>query len=285
MAKVEDPMFSKIEIGQLVRLFDRGGYVLDFTTDDFDNFTLSSVGVPVCTKYGLSKAKSLKAFLNEADSSDVRKLLLDLFEYYEANFACEFEDWDEFPKPCYASRDNRGVYKICKKAVDRERAALSPLDQTAKYLKQEFSSEYMNEQIELLVRMRTEHPTDAIGKSKEVLESCCKTILSRQGIAIDPDWQMPQLCKRTAKLLKVDASDVDPSGPQGKIVKKILGSLQGLATGVYEFRNRYGDGHGRDATFKPLPARHAKLAVGSCMTLVEYYWETYEWRRGQGLLK
>ena len=69
------------------------------------------------------------------------------------------------------------------------------------------------------------------------------------------------------------------------IVKKILGSLRGLASGVAEFRNMYGSGHGKSATFQELPARHAKLAVGSSLTLVEYFWETYEWRKSQHRLK
>ena len=32
--------FTKIEIGTFLRLFNRGGYVLDFSTNDFDNFTM-----------------------------------------------------------------------------------------------------------------------------------------------------------------------------------------------------------------------------------------------------
>lgn len=278
-------MLSKTEIGSLVTLFDRGGYVLDFTDASFDAFTASSVGVPLKTKYGLSKTKSLQAYLHEARESDCEKLLFDLFDYYEANYQCEFDGWKESHHPLRADRQMKPCYLQCKKAVERVRSSNSSLGASASYIKQEFNSKSMDEQIDLLMRMRTEHPTDAIGKSKEVLESCCKTILTHQGITIPDDWDAPRLSKETAKLLKVSVSDVDTTGPEGKIVKQILGSLQGLATGVIEFRNAYGDGHGHDANFQPLPARHAKLAVGSCLTLVEYYWETYEWRKSQGLLK
>lgn len=38
-------LLSNIEKGVLVRLFNRGGCVLDFSTADFDAFTLESVGV------------------------------------------------------------------------------------------------------------------------------------------------------------------------------------------------------------------------------------------------
>lgn len=44
-----------IEKGCFLRLFNRGGYVLNFTTDSFDTFTKSSVGVALCARYGLSK--------------------------------------------------------------------------------------------------------------------------------------------------------------------------------------------------------------------------------------
>ncbi len=57
-------LLSNIEKGALVKLFNRGGYVLDFSTVDFDAFTLDSVGVALCTKYGLSKGKSLNVFIS-----------------------------------------------------------------------------------------------------------------------------------------------------------------------------------------------------------------------------
>lgn len=278
-------MLSKNEMGLLCDLFNRGGWVLDFSTNEFDTFTLGSVGIPLCEHYRLSKGKSLVAFINEASLADSQRLLFDLFEHYETRYQCEFESWDDYPHPQYADRNYGPRYRQCKKFVEREKSIASPYKQSADFIKIEFSSESMNEQIDLLMKMRTEHPTDAIGKSKEVLESCCKTILTNQGIDIPDDWDAPRLSKETAKLLKVSVGDVDTNGPEGKIVKQILGSLQGLATGVIEFRNAYGDGHGHTAQFQPLPVRHAKLAVGSCLTLVEYYWETYEWRKSQGLLK
>lgn len=48
-------MISQIEKGLFAQLFNRSGYVLDFSTADFDAFTLSSIGVQLCSKYHLSK--------------------------------------------------------------------------------------------------------------------------------------------------------------------------------------------------------------------------------------
>ena len=36
---------EKVEVGGFLRLFNRGGYVLNFSTSSFDAFTLDSVGV------------------------------------------------------------------------------------------------------------------------------------------------------------------------------------------------------------------------------------------------
>lgn len=77
---------SGIERGVFIKLFNRGGYVLDFSTSDFDTFTLESVGVALCEKYHLSKGRSLNAYINEADENLADKLLFDLLEYYELSY-------------------------------------------------------------------------------------------------------------------------------------------------------------------------------------------------------
>ena len=47
---------NNVEIGGFLHLFNRHGYVLDFSTSSFDAFTLDSVGVALCGKYELSNA-------------------------------------------------------------------------------------------------------------------------------------------------------------------------------------------------------------------------------------
>ena len=65
-------MLSNIEKGCFLTLFNRGGYVLNFSTDDFDIVTMQSVGVPLCAHYGLSKGKSLTAYINDANNADAQ---------------------------------------------------------------------------------------------------------------------------------------------------------------------------------------------------------------------
>ena len=279
-------MLSNIEKGIFLTLFNRGGCVLNFSTDDFDVFTMQSIGVPLCEKYQLSKGKSLTAYVNKTEEPSARKLLFDLLEYYEAHYGPEYDPEQSDSYSSYLHDKNmRSIYAKCRNIADREKAVAVPLSASVEYLKTAFSSEYMTTQIDLLMKMRTEKPTDAIGKSKDLIESCCKTILEAQGIRWDKDWNVAQLAKKTSKVLEVDGNEVDSSTESGKLAKQILGGLQGIASGVAEFRNQFGTGHGKSASFQELPVRHAKLAVGAAVTLVEYYWETYEWRKEQGRLK
>ena len=246
---------------------------------------MRSVGRPLCEHYGLSKGKSLNSFVNEASEADSQKLLLDLFEYYEAHYPTEYDHAQDFSSSARFDSEKQVIYLKCKDISTREKSLQAPLDNSVTYLKLVFNSEYVSNQIGLLMEMRTKSPADAIGKSKDLIESCCKTILECQGEAWSSDDGVTQLAKRTAKVLAIDANEIDGSVEVGKLTKQVLGGLRGIASGVAEFRNKFGTGHGKEASFQELPIRHAKLIVGATITLVEYYWETYEWRKEQGYLK
>lgn len=83
---------SDIEIGTIVNFLNEGGYVLDFSTADFDAFTYKSIGVPLCETYRLSKGKSLIAYINDAKYEDKIKLLSDLIKYYELSSMKEHDE-------------------------------------------------------------------------------------------------------------------------------------------------------------------------------------------------
>lgn len=246
---------------------------------------MRSVGRPLCEHYGLSKGKSLNSFVNEAGEGDSQRLLLDLFDYYEAHYPTEYDHTQDSSCSTRIDPEKQALYLKCKDISTREKSLQVPLHNSVAYLKVVFNSEYISSQIGLLMEMRTKNPADAIGKSKDLIESCCKTILERQGEDWSSDDSVAQLAKHTAKVLAIDANEIDGSTEAGKLTKQVLGGLQGIASGVAEYRNRFGTGHGKEASFQELPIRHAKLIVGATITLVEYYWETYEWRKGQGYLK
>ena len=127
-----------------------------------------------------------------------------------------------------------------------------------------------------MINMQTENPTDAIGKAKELIESCCKTILDNEGMVWDKNWNMSKLTGETLKLLNLTPESIPSSDPVAENIKAVLGNLRGITTKLAEIRNPYGSGHGKSASFTGLEIRHAKLAVGCSITFVTFLWDTYE---------
>lgn len=271
--------FSKIEIGTFLRLFNRGGYVLDFSTNDFDNFTMDSVGVALCCKYNMSKGKSLTAYIDQASADDAEKLLKDLLTYYEENYEWEYtENSDEDTYGYYRqyNAEYARLYKKCRAYMDRVLNIATPLAPNAVKLQEKFSSEYLSKQIDLMLKMQVENPTDAIGKAKELIESCCKTILDNKNVSWDKNWDMSKLTGETLNLLNLTPKTIPDTDPVSENIKAVLGNLRGITTKLAEIRNPYGSGHGKSASFTGLEIRHAKLAVGCSITFVTFLWDTYE---------
>lgn len=270
--------FTKIEIGAFLRLFNRGGYVLDFSTNDFDIFTMDSVGVALCCKYNMSKGKSLTAYIDEASADDATKLLKDLLTYYEENYEWEYtENTDEDTYGYYQYNvEYARLYKKCRAYMDRVLNIATPLAPNAAELQEKFSSEYLSKQIDLMLKMQVENPTDAIGKAKELIESCCKTILDNKNVSWDKNWDMSKLTGETLNLLNLTPKAISDTDPVSENIKAVLGNLRGITTKLAEIRNPYGSGHGKSASFTGLEVRHAKLAVGCSITFVTFLWDTYE---------
>ena len=269
---------TSIEIGTFLKLFNRGGYVLDFSTNDFDIFTMESVGVALCNEYHMSKGKSLAAYVNNASANDVEKLLNDLLSYYEENYEQEYTENtsdDEFSY-CRYNAEYARLYKKCRAYMNRVLNIATPLAVNAAELQEKFSSQYLSKQIELMLKMQSENPTDAIGKAKELIESCCKTILDNKGVAWDKNWDMSKLTGETLSLLNLTPKSIADTDPISENIKAVLGNLRGISTKLAEIRNPYGSGHGKSASFTGLETRHAKLAVGCSITFVTFLWDTYE---------
>ena len=251
-------ILTKVEVGTFLKLFNRGGYVLDFSTNDFDVFTMGSIGVALCDKYKMSKGKSLSAYVNEASEEDVIKLLKDLLDYYEENYEKEYtQETDEETYGYFGyNAEYARLYNKCRAYMDRVLNVTTPLATNATELQEKFSSDYLSKQIELMLRMQNENPTDAIGKAKELIESCCKTILDNKGVAWDKNWDMSKLTGETLKLLNLTPKNIPDSDPVSENIKAVLGNLRGITTKLAEIRNPYGSGHGKSASFTGLETRH-----------------------------
>lgn len=74
---------SYAESEPFLRLFNRCGYVLDFSTTNFDRFTQDSVGILLCQHFNKSKGASLEEYASSAPRKQVLKLFSDLLSHYE----------------------------------------------------------------------------------------------------------------------------------------------------------------------------------------------------------
>lgn len=90
------------------------------------------------------------------------------------------------------------------------------------------------------------------------------------------DDDVPQLAGKTMDVLNLLPVNVQPTDRGADAIKAVLGILRAIPIKLAEIRNPFESGHGKSASFQGLEVRHAKLAVGSSITFVDFIWNTYE---------
>lgn len=137
---------------------------------------------------------------------------------------------------------------------------------------------YVAQQITRMDAAVINDPSLAIGTAKELVETCCKTILTDRGIVFSKNADLPELVKLTSKELELTPDDIPEKAKAADTIKRLLSNLATITQGVAELRNHYGTGHGKTANAKGLQSRHAKLAVGAASTLAVFLAETHNER-------
>ena len=251
------------ELDYFSSLFNNGGYVLDFTSrKSFNDFTERAIGIRVTETYGMSMGKSLTAFFKEEDDEKkIIKLILELWDCYKVsssgNNIADIVDLGSGQK--IIDRISNSNIAVVKQVVE---------------IKTKFDNTYIQSQIDEMLASQEGDPTNAIGLAKELIESCCKTILGHYNLPKDFD-NLTKLVKATAKTLKITPEDIPESIPEAKSMKAILGAFATITDGLANLRNTYGRGHGKDNNYKGLRVRHAKLAIGASTTLVHFLWDSF----------
>ena len=246
------------------------GYVLDFSDRTFGDFCAEAVDVDIHSgkylAYGTSKAKKLRAFWEIESDYLVGRLLNDLIDYAE-DVAREFAD------------DNQKLAERCREIAARLLAggpSLADLKQQARIL----DAGHLAEQIRRLEDSLEKDPSLAIGTAKELVETCCKTILAARGKGIPGTPDIPTLTKATLKELKLVPEAVPNTARGVDVIKRLLSNLSTVGHGLAELRGLYGTGHGQHGSASGLTARHARLAVGAASTLAVFLFETHEATKG-----
>lgn len=263
-----------------MELFNDGGYVLDFSTDDFSDFSIDSIGVDIVTKYGgLSKGKSLKALLNDSDHGIAIKFVFDLVDFYESNY----EDYVDDMKDNWKHKLLTDIKIYLEDNYSKESYFIN-IDKH-----QIMNNDYIRRLTSAMLKNTDKFGAESIGLAKDLLESVMKRILENMNISyevktnkktIDADMQI--LTSRVFDALhlsrKTKNKNIDPSIEQYS--SAILGNLRMLIENMNKLRNEFGTGHGKGEN-QPgsanIPPRYANLMIGSVSTMVTFLVETYDY--------
>ncbi|MFJ5299127.1 abortive infection family protein [Pseudomonas sp. NPDC088368] len=153
------------------------------------------------------------------------------------------------------------------RAISRAKSAADVLD-----------ADHMETEIERLERAIESDPGLAIGTAKELVESCCKSILTIRGISFTRSADVGDLTKLLARALDLVPDGISDQAKGADNIKSILRSLSAIPHHLALLRGLYGSGHGRDGSHKGLEARHARLAVNAAVSFIDFVTETHRQR-------
>lgn len=242
------------------------GYVLSFSDRTFHAFVYETVGVDIhsshYTSQGTSKANKLRTFWKVEPDHVVGKLLDALIASWTLQAFARTPEEESLAHRC------RTIVARLLTGAPR----LAPLKEHAK----ELNANHLSEQIRRLEASIETDPSLAIGTAKELVETCCRTILAERGKPVTGTPDVPALTKATLKELKLVPEAISESARGAEVIKRILSNLGTVGNGLAELRNLYGTGHGKDGHTSGLGTRHAKLAVGAATTLVVFLFETHK---------
>jgi len=139
-----------------------------------------------------------------------------------------------------------------------------------------FNSNYIKKQIDRMNSNIETNPDLAIGTAKELVESLLKMIADTE----DDKIELPKLQKLAMKQLSLVPEDIPEKAKGSEHMKVLLSNLTSIVHKLDEIRNLYGTGHGKHPRKSGLEPRHARLAVESAITFVNFTFETYNKRTG-----
>lgn len=251
------------------------GYVLNFSDRTFSEFVFETVGQEIHDKKyttgGTSKANKLRALWKIEADYVVGKLILALIDY-------------EATLNTYPDSETTARSEKCRLVATRLLAGgpnLTPLKAKAKTL----NANHLAEQIKRLETSVESDPSLAIGTAKELIETCCKTILAERGKPVAGMPDVSTLTKVTLKELKLVPEGVPEASRGADVIKRLLSNLGTIGNSLAELRGLYGTGHGKHGSSAGLSPRHAKLAVGAASTLAVFLFETHKELQEDGTRK
>ncbi len=134
---------------------------------------------------------------------------------------------------------------------------------------------WMAKAIERLERSIEADPELAIGTAKELVESCCKTILAKRDVQVPRTADVNDLTKLLVKEIRLVPEGISDHAKGADNIRLILRNLTQLTNNLAQLRGLYGSGHGRDGQHRGLQPRHARLAVASAVAFIDFVAATF----------
>ena len=106
------------------------------------------------------------------------------------------------------------------------------------------NAKHLAEQIRRMESSIEADPSLAIGTAKELIETCCKTILAERGKPVVGTPDVSTLTKDTLKELKLIPEGIPDTARGADVIKRLLSNLGMIGNGLAELRGLYGTGHG-----------------------------------------
>ncbi|TDW26938.1 abortive infection family protein [Cryobacterium psychrophilum] len=126
-------------------------------------------------------------------------------------------------------------------------------------------------------------PAASISACKSLLESLLRIVLNQSSVAYPKSDDVPQLYRKVADLLALNAESVPASARGSESSQKILRTLVTTVGTLAELRNELGIDHGKSERSAAL-ARHARLALNATVTVAEFILDTWQTRLESGQL-
>lgn len=193
------------EKARLEKLFDMGaGYVLNFSDSTIATFFYDVVDINIHDeKYcgnGGSKAKKLREFWRLENDYLVGVTIKAMVEEAEEKLFAS----SAFLTTINTEEDDekKKLIESCKAIATRLLSGQVNLDHL-KNTATAFDAKHLAEQIRRIENSINDDPALAIGTAKELVETCCKTILAERGKPITGTPDIPTLTKATLKELNL----------------------------------------------------------------------------------
>lgn len=250
----------------------KSGYVISsdaLSNRTFADFFQDTLGIDIYAgKYsgkGDSKANHLRSFWELAHDHLVGEALAGLLEIWVY----------ENPRPWDGTTS--GLFLSCEAIITRLRSAANdPAIHHIKNVAVTFDAKHLAQQIKRMERAIENDPPLALGTAKELVETCCRTILRERSKPVTGSPDVSALTKAAMKELKLVPESVPDHAKGSHIIKRLLSNLGSVCQCIAELRNLYGTGHGKDGKAESIKPRHARLAVGTATALATFLLATHQ---------